>query len=252
MTRPVADSISCTCAPPVERMSARSLARRRSVQNQPARPLAQQAGLGQPVDDLARGRAEQRQVGLGQRVLLRRRAQVRAEDVGVGRVEDGRLDRPADQRLRVVDEVGVERVVAGDQHAERVLGAPPGPPDLLPQGGPGAGEAGDQHRVEAADVDAELERVGGGQPDQLARDAAAPRARGAPRAGSRRGRPRPGPAATDRPRRAARRRCAATCSAPRRDRTKASVRTSSATRSASRSAASEDAARRTGAPFSPA
>ena len=43
----------------------------------------------------------------------------------------------------------------------------------------------------------------------------------------------------------------ATCSAPRRDRTKASVRTPSATRSASRSAVSEDAARRRGAPFSP-
>ena len=37
---------------------------------------------------------------------------------------------------------------------------PAGPPDLLPQRRPGAGEAGQQHRVETADVDAELERVG--------------------------------------------------------------------------------------------
>ncbi len=43
----------------------------------------------------------------------------------------------------------------------------------------------------------------------------------------------------------------ATCSAPRRDRMKARVRTEAATRSASRSAASEEAARRSGAPFSP-
>ena len=43
----------------------------------------------------------------------------------------------------------------------------------------------------------------------------------------------------------------ATCSTPRRDRTNARVRTSSRTRSVNRSATSEDAARRTGAPFSP-
>ena len=43
----------------------------------------------------------------------------------------------------------------------------------------------------------------------------------------------------------------ATCSTPRRERTKARVRTSSRTRSVSSSAVSEEAARRTGAPFSP-
>ena len=93
---------------------------------------------------------------------------MRAQHVGVVGVEDRRLDRRAEQRLGVGDEVGVERVVAGDQHAEGVLRAAAGPPDLLPERRPGAGEAGDQHRVEAADVDAELEGVGGGQADQVA------------------------------------------------------------------------------------
>ncbi len=65
-------------------------------------------------------------------------------------------------------QVGVEGVVLGDEHAERVLGAPAGPTHLLPEGRAGPGEAGDQDGVEAADVDAELERVGRGQPDEVA------------------------------------------------------------------------------------
>ena len=99
----------------------------------PRGPAPQQPGLGQPVDGLAGGRAEQRQVGLGQRRLLGGRAQVRPEDVVVGGVEDAGLDRPAQQHLGVVDEVGVQRVVAGHHHAERVLPAATGPADLLPQ-----------------------------------------------------------------------------------------------------------------------
>ncbi len=66
-----------------------------------------------------------------------------------------------------VDEIGVERVVAGHEDPQCVLGATPGPADLLPEGGPGAGEAGDQHGVEPADVDAELEGVGRGEAHQV-------------------------------------------------------------------------------------
>ncbi len=191
-SRPVPSSTSRTGGPPLERMSARSLARRRSVQYQPCAPAAQQPGLGQRVDAVAGPRTEQRQVVLGQRQLRGGRAQVRAEDVGVVGVEHVGLDRRPEQRLGVVHQVGVQRVVAGDQHAQRVLAAAPGAADLLPQRRPGAGEAGHQHRVEAGDVDAELEGVGGREPDQLARTAAPARARAGPRAGSRRGRPRPG------------------------------------------------------------
>ena len=108
------------------------------------------------------------QVVLGQRQLLGGGAQVRREHVLVGGVDDGGLDGPAEQRLRVGDEVGVERVVAGDEHAEGVAVTSAGPADLLPQRGAGAGEPRHHHRVEPADVDAQLERVGRGQPDQLA------------------------------------------------------------------------------------
>ena len=124
------------------------------------RPPPQQPRLDQVVEQPAGGRAEQRQVGRGERQLLGGRAQVRRQDVGVVRVEHRAFDRPAEQCLRVVHEIGVERVVAGDEHAERAPAGPPGAADLLPERRPGAGEAGDQHRVEPAHVDAELERVG--------------------------------------------------------------------------------------------
>ena len=122
-TRPVAASTSWTGWPPLERMSARSLARRRSVQNQPRGPAAQQPGLGQLVDGLAGGRAEQR-AGRPRSAASScgGRAQVRARGRRGcrGRRRVASTGRP-EQRLGVVDEVGVERVVAGDQHAERVL-----------------------------------------------------------------------------------------------------------------------------------
>ena len=69
----------------------------------------------------------------------------------------------------MVDEVGVERVVAGDQHRERVLPGAPGAAGLLPQGGAGTGPAADDHGVEAGDVDTQLQRVGGGEPDEFPR-----------------------------------------------------------------------------------
>ena len=178
---------------------------------------------------------------------------MRPEHVGVVRVEDGGLDRCAEQRLGVVDQVGVERVVAGDQHAEGVLAAAPGPADLLPQRRAGAREAGHQHGVEPGDVDAELEGVGGGQPEQppaaqrlleraaLLGQVAAAVGRDPVRAA------RASTSAEQPPRGRARpaRRRAGTGRRP------ASARRST-TRSASRSAVSEVAARRTGAPFSPA
>ena len=131
-----------------------------------ARSPAQQAGSGELVDDRPRGRPEGGQVGLDQRRLVGGGAQVGSEHVGVAGVEDRGLQRLAEQRLRVVDQIGVERVIAGHQHRQGVLRPPPGTPDLLPERRPGPGEAGHQHGVQAADVDAELERVGGGQPDQ--------------------------------------------------------------------------------------
>ena len=85
----------------------------------------------------------------------------------VGVVEDRRLHPPAEQRLRLAHEVLVERVLARDQDRQAVS-APSGPAPLLAEARHGAGEAGRDHAVEQPDVDAELERVGRGHPEQLA------------------------------------------------------------------------------------
>ena len=136
-SRPVADSTTETGAPPVPRRS--TSGRPSPVQYQPDWALAQRSGGDQRVEHGPHGvAAEQRQVGRGQRRLGRGAAQLRAEHVRVGRVQHGRLDRPAEQRLGVVDQVGVQRVVAGHQHAERLPAGPPGPPGLLPQRRQGA------------------------------------------------------------------------------------------------------------------
>ena len=76
------------------------------------------------------GGAEEVQVLLGQREFGGGGAQVRGEDVRVVGVEDGGLDGLVEQRLGVVDEEGVQRVVAGDQDRQRALSgaARRGPP----------------------------------------------------------------------------------------------------------------------------
>ncbi len=135
-----------------------------------ARPRAQHAAaheVGQHEAHLVR-LAEELEVGLRQRQLGGRAAEVRPEDVRVARVQHGRLHRPPEQRLGVVHEVGVQRVVARDQDGERLLPGPAGAPGLLPHRGDGAGPAGEHDGVEAADVQAELEGVGGGDAEQLA------------------------------------------------------------------------------------
>ena len=66
-------------------------------------------------------------------------------------------------------EEGVDRLVASHEHAERRLPVATGSSHLLPERRPRAGEAHADDGVEPADVDAQLERVGGGQAEQVAR-----------------------------------------------------------------------------------
>ena len=66
-----------------------------------------------------------------------------------------------------------------------------GPAGLLPHRRERSGEAVEHHRVEPADVDAELERGRRGDAEELRRSTGRARARAAPRAGSRRGTRRP-------------------------------------------------------------
>ena len=167
-SRPVPASTICTGEPPWPRMSARSAARSRRVQCQAvarrrSRPAASSCGIRPAVAG-----PKSVEVGFGQRDFGCGRAQVRGEHVGVVRVQDGGLDGLVEERLGVVDEIGVQRVVAGDQDGEGSLPGAARPAGLLPQRGAGAGVAGDEHGVEAGDVHAQFERGGGGQAEQLA------------------------------------------------------------------------------------
>src|SRR4029079_7790141 len=103
--------------------------------------------------------AEERRIALVEGRLERRREDVAVEHARVGVVEDGGLDLPPHQRLRLAHEELVEGVLARDEDGEPVA-LPPGPSPLLPQARHGAREADRNRAVEEAYVDAELERVG--------------------------------------------------------------------------------------------
>ena len=101
------------------------------------------------------------------RPLVGRRVHVRIEDPRVRMIEPRGLDPALEQGLGLAHEELVERVLARDQHREPVAAAP-GPAPLLAQRGDGAGKAHRDRAVELADVDAELERIGRRDPEQLA------------------------------------------------------------------------------------
>ena len=132
----------------------------------PARP-AQLARRDQPLGPLAPALAEDLAVGLAQRQLVGGRDHVPRGDLLVLVVEDRRLHRAADELVGVAAEELVERVLAGDVDGEAAPAAPRPPPHLA-QAGDGAGEGDADRRVELADVDAQLERVGGDDGEQLA------------------------------------------------------------------------------------
>src|SRR5439155_22984807 len=95
------------------------------------------------------------------------RGDVSVENPRVGVVEDRGLDVPLEQRRRIAHEVLVQRVLRGDEYRKAVLAAAGAPP-LLAQARDRAREADRDRAVEVADVYAELERVGGGDAEQLA------------------------------------------------------------------------------------
>ena len=113
--------------------------------------------------------AERLAVGVVDRRLERGRRDVAVEHARVRVVEDRRLDAAAEQRLRLAHEVLVERVLRGDEDGEPVA-APAGAAPLLAQARDRPGKADRDRAVEQADVDAELERVGRGDAEQLALD----------------------------------------------------------------------------------
>ena len=134
---------------------------------QPAAGAAQLPGRQQPLRPLAPARPEELVVGVAQRQLVGRRDQVPGGDLLVAVVEDRRLDRPLEELLRVAAEELVERVLAGDVDRQPAP-PPPRPAPHLPQAGDGAGEGDADRRVELADVDPQLQRVGRDHRQQLA------------------------------------------------------------------------------------
>ena len=138
-----------------------------AARHDPPAGLAQLAGGDQPLRPLAPLGPEDLGVLLAQRQLVGRRDHVPAGDLLAGVVEDRRLDRAADELVGVAAEELVERVLAGDVDRQAAAAAPRPAPHLA-QAGDGAGEGDADRRVELADVDAELERVGGDHREQLA------------------------------------------------------------------------------------
>ena len=158
-----------------------------------------------------------------ERQLVRGARDLRAQHERVLRVHDRALGRAPRQLGGMRGVPLVELVVARDEHRDRAPAGAPGAAGLLPHRRERAREAVEDHRVETADVDAELERVRRRDAEQPpARDVELERApllgRGTRRGTRRRGR-------RARARASARRRRAycATTSAPRRLRVNASV-----------------------------
>ena len=98
---------------------------------------------------------------VSQRQLVCRAAQVRHEHVRVVQVDHRPFRCAAEQLVGVAHHPLVELVLACDEHRQALLAGAATPPDLLPERGDRAREAAQHHGVEAADVDPELERVGG-------------------------------------------------------------------------------------------
>ena len=143
--RPVAAQGGQVLGPPGQ-VDVPEPARGPTPQRAPTLQLAQQGVVGQ---------AEQGQVRGPQGRLGGGGAQVGREDVGVGRVEDRGLGGGED-RLGVVHQVGVQRVVGGDEDGEAAGPGASGPARLLPQRDARARPAGDEDRVQSGDVDAQL------------------------------------------------------------------------------------------------
>ena len=133
------------------------------------RALAQLAGGDEHLGRVAPARPERGVVGGVERALVRGAQHVRGVDLLVLVVEDRRLHGPVEELVRVAAEELVERVLARDvdrQPAAAAAGAAP----HLAQRGDRARERDADRGVERADVDAELERVGGDDAEQLALD----------------------------------------------------------------------------------
>ena len=92
--------------------------------------------------------------------LESRAFQVAEQDLEIVRIDAGVLRRPLEEIIRMLDDVLVERCARRHQHRRRGRLPPPGAPGPLPGGGDRPRISRHHDRIERADVDPELERVG--------------------------------------------------------------------------------------------
>ena len=145
----------------------RGCARARPVHAPAAR--REQVGLHELAHRFVEAVAEPARVVGRDRQLVRRARDLRPQHERVLRVHDRAFGRAAGELGRVRDVPLVELVVAGDEHRRGPPVGATGAPGLLPHRRERAGEPVEHDRVEAADVDAELERVRGRDAEHAAR-----------------------------------------------------------------------------------
>jgi hypothetical protein len=125
-----------------------------------ARRVARQAARGREIlDDRAAACPEGFGLPTGDRLFRRRADQMGSGHGRVPWIEHGSLEGAVEQRIGVRDQVLVQRVRHRDQDDERVSAFAPDAPDPLPRGRARSRVAHEHADVEAADVDAELERA---------------------------------------------------------------------------------------------
>ncbi len=95
-----------------------------------------------------------------------RTGQVLLQNIGIARVDQRVLVRAAEQIARMPHIVLVQRVVQRDQHRQGVPRAPSCPACLLPHAGDRPRKAHQHRGVQVANIDAQLQRRGGGHPQQ--------------------------------------------------------------------------------------
>jgi len=79
------------------------------------------------------------------------------------------LHRTIEDEFRMVEQMAVQRIIAGDHHHQSIPVAAPRASRLLPERSQGAREPGHHHRIQPGDVDAQLQGIGRSHPGKLSR-----------------------------------------------------------------------------------
>ena len=97
---------------------------------------------------------------------------MRRKHIRVRRVEYGSLHALPENRLRMMHQVRIQRIVPGDKHGERIPTPATGTPNPLNKGCAGSGPARHEHRIQPGNIDTQLkaqrylpaEKFAGAQP----------------------------------------------------------------------------------------